>query len=107
VSLENFAFSLAVKSNRMTLRSPEALGLVISHDCDHRFRRHLPILLAQWHLLPSNLNLGVAFLLVLSTAGGVIPPAYIYLNENLSKQIVFRPKAVQDFFANDLVGPIV
>ncbi|MFM2377586.1 MAG: dehydrogenase subunit 5 [Cyanobacteriota bacterium] len=91
------------KIKPMTLRSPEALWpLVIPMTVTMGFALHLPILLAQWHLLPSNLNLGVAFLLVLSTAGGVIPAAYIYLNENISKPIVFQPKALQDFFANDL-----
>jgi NAD(P)H-quinone oxidoreductase subunit 5 len=91
------------KIKPMTLRSPEALWpLVIPMTVTMGFALHLPILLAQWHLLPSNLNLGVAFLLVLSTAAGVIPAAYIYLNENISKPIVFQPKAVQDFFANDL-----
>ncbi|MFM6056865.1 MAG: NAD(P)H-quinone oxidoreductase subunit F, partial [Microcystis aeruginosa] len=91
------------KIKPMTLRSPEALWpLVIPMTVTMGFAIHVPILLAQWHLLPSNLNLGVAFLLVLSTAGGVIPAAYIYLNENISKPIVFQPKALQDFFANDL-----
>jgi len=91
------------KIKPMTLRSPEALWpLVIPMTVTMGFALHLPILLAQWHLLPSNLNLGVAFLLVLSTAAGVIPAAYIYLNENISKPIVFQPKALQDFFANDL-----
>lgn len=91
------------KIKPMTLRSPEALWpLVIPMTVTMGFALHLPILLAQWHLLPSNLNLGVAFLLVLATAAGVIPAAYIYLNENISKPIVFQPKAVQDFFANDL-----
>ncbi|TRU29307.1 MAG: NAD(P)H-quinone oxidoreductase subunit F [Microcystis aeruginosa Ma_MB_S_20031200_S102] len=91
------------KIKPMTLRSPEALWpLVIPMTVTMGFAIHVPILLTQWHLLPSNLNLGVAFLLVLSTAGGVIPAAYIYLNENISKPIVFQPKALQDFFANDL-----
>jgi NAD(P)H-quinone oxidoreductase subunit 5 len=91
------------KIKPMTLRSPEALWpLVIPMTVTMGFAIHVPILLAQWHLLPSNLNLGVAFLLVLSTAAGVIPAAYIYLNENISKPIVFQPKALQDFFANDL-----
>jgi NAD(P)H-quinone oxidoreductase subunit 5 len=91
------------KIKPMTLRSPEALWpLVIPMTVTMGFALHLPILLAQWHLLPSNLNLGVAFLLVLSTAAGVIPAAYVYLNDNIPKPIVFQPKAVQDFFANDL-----
>jgi NAD(P)H-quinone oxidoreductase subunit 5 len=91
------------KIKPMTLRSPEALWpLVIPMTVTMGFALHLPILLAQWHLLPSNLNLGVAFLLVLATAAGVIPAAYIYLNDNIPKPIVFQPKAVQDFFANDL-----
>jgi len=91
------------KIKPMTLRSPEALWpLVIPMTVTMGFAIHVPILLAQWHLLPSNLNLGVAFLLVLSTAAGVIPAAYIYLNDNIPKPIVFQPKALQDFFANDL-----
>ena len=91
------------KIKPMTLRSPEALWpLVIPMTVTMGFALHLPILLAQWHLLPSNLNLGVAFLLVLSTAAGVIPAAYVYLNDNIPKPIVFQPKALQDFFANDL-----
>lgn len=91
------------KIKPMTLRSPEALWpLVIPMTVTMGFALHLPILLAQWHLLASNLNLGVAFLLVLSTAAGVIPAAYIYLNDNIPKPIVFQPKALQDFFANDL-----
>lgn len=91
------------KYKPMTLRSPEALWpLVIPMTVTMGFALHVPILLAQWHLLPNNLNLGVAFLLVLSTAVGIMPAAYIYLNENIPKPIVFQPKAVQDFFANDL-----
>jgi NAD(P)H-quinone oxidoreductase subunit 5 len=91
------------KIKPMTLRSPEALWpLVVPMTVTMGFALHVPILLAQWHLFPSNLNLGVAFLLVLSTAAGITPAAYIYLNENIPKPIVFQPKAVQDFFANDL-----
>jgi NAD(P)H-quinone oxidoreductase subunit 5 len=91
------------KIKPMTLRSPEALWpLVVPMTVTMGFALHVPILLAQWHLLPSNLNLGVAFLLVVSTFGGITPAAYLYLSENVPKPIVFQPKAVQDFFANDL-----
>jgi NAD(P)H-quinone oxidoreductase subunit 5 len=93
------------KIKPMTLRSPEALWpLVVPMTVTMGFALHVPILLKQWNLLPNfgELNFGVIFLLVTSTVAGIVPSAYLYLNESVPKPIVFQPKAVQDFFAYDL-----
>jgi NAD(P)H-quinone oxidoreductase subunit 5 len=96
------------KIKPMTLRSPEALWpLVVPMTVTMGFALHVPILLTKWHLLPDlgALNWGVVFLLVVSTIAGIVPSAYLYLNENIPKPIVFQPKALQDFFAYDLYTP--
>ena len=93
------------KVKPMTLRSPEGLwSLVLPMTFVMGFALHVPILLWRWNLLPtwSELNLNVAIPLMISTLVGATAAAFIYLNDKITKPIVLKPKAVQDFFAYDL-----
>ena len=100
-----FSLIFGGKPKQMTVRSPEGLwALVLPMMVTMGFALHVPILLQQWQLLPEweNLNLRVVLPLVISTLVGGGISAYIYLNDNISKPIEFKPKAIQDFFAYDL-----
>ncbi|MBR8830293.1 MAG: NADH-quinone oxidoreductase subunit L [Chroococcopsis gigantea SAG 12.99] len=89
----------------MTLRSPEALWpLVLPTTIGMGFALHVPLLLAQWGLIPSlsQINLGASGFLVASSALGILVAANMYLSESVAKPIKLQPQALQDFFAYDL-----
>ena len=89
----------------MTVRSPEgSWAMVLPMTFGMGFALHMPILLQRWNLLPawSELNLNVAIPLIIATLVGAGAAAFIYLNDKIAKPIALKPKAVQDFFANDL-----
>ncbi|MGH8000060.1 MAG: proton-conducting transporter membrane subunit, partial [Brasilonema sp.] len=100
-----FSLIFGGKLKQMTYRSPEALWpLVLPMTIGMGFALHVPLLLIQWHLIPNgeNFNFTVASWLVISTVIGGSLSAFIYLNDRISKPIQLRPKAIQNFFANDL-----
>ena len=100
-----FSLIFGGKPKPMTVRSPEGLwALVLPMTFVMGFALHVPILLQQWGLLPqwSNLDLTVVIPLVIATGIGAGAAAFIYLNDNITKPIELKPKAVQDFFAYDL-----
>ena len=100
-----FCLIFGGKPKQMTVRSPEGLwALVLPMTFMAGFALHVPILLQQWNLLPQlqELNLTVVIPLVIATFIGAGTAAFIYLNNSITKPIVFKPKAVQDFFAYDL-----
>lgn len=89
----------------MTVRSPEGLwAVVLPTTITAGFALHLPILMWKWNLLPNweTINFTVAGLVVTSTLVGCLASAFIYLNDKITKPIVLKPKALQDFFAYDL-----
>jgi NAD(P)H-quinone oxidoreductase subunit 5 len=100
-----FSLIFGGKPKPMTVRSPEALWLlVVPMTVFAGFALHVPILLNQWGLLPKweNLNTNVVSFLVISTIVGSGLSAFIYLGDRVAKPVQFKPKAVQDFFAYDL-----
>lgn len=100
-----FCLIFCGKPKQMTVRSPEGLwALVLPMTFGMGFALHVPILLQQWGLLPQwqNWDSTVVISLVTSTLISVSAAAFIYLNDNIAKPIVLKPKAVQDFFAYDL-----
>ena len=100
-----FCLVFGGKPKQMTTRSPEGLwALVLPMTFVMGFALHVPILLWKWGLLPQwqDLNLTVVIPLVTSTFIGAIAAAFIYLNDSVTKPIVLKPKALQDFFAYDL-----
>ena len=100
-----FCLVFGGKPKQMTVRSPEGLwALVLPMTFVMGFALHVPILLSYWSLLPQwqDLNLTVVIPLVVSTIVGATTAAFIYLNDSITKPIVLKPKAVQDFFAYDL-----
>ena len=103
--IREFSLIFGGKTKPMTVRSPEGLWpVVLPMTVMMGFALHVPILLQQWNLLPEwqNLNLKVAIPLVIATLLGAGTAALIYLNDNISKPIELKPKALQDFFAYDL-----
>jgi NAD(P)H-quinone oxidoreductase subunit 5 len=100
-----FCLIFGGKPKQMTVRSPEGLwALVLPMTFMAGFALHVPILLSYWGLLPQwqDLNLTVVIPLVIATFVGAGTAAFIYLNDSITKPIVLKPKAVQDFFAYDL-----
>ena len=100
-----FSLIFGGKPKQMTVRSPEGLwALVLPMTFVMGFALHVPILLQQWGLLPQwqNLNLTVVISLVTTTLIGASTAIFIYLNDNITKPIQLKPKAVQDFLAYDL-----
>ncbi len=100
-----FSLIFGGKPKPMTVRSPEGLwALVLPMMFGMGFALHVPLLLEKWNLLPEweNLNLTAATPLIISTLVGAGASAFIYLNNNIPKPIVLKPKAIQDFFTYDL-----
>ncbi len=89
----------------MMVRSPEGLwALVLPMTVLAGFALHLPLILAQWDLLPNwqSLNVGGTLTLVSATVFGSAASALIYLTNIWRKPIILKPKFIQDFFAYDL-----
>lgn len=103
-----FSLIFGGKPKPMTVRSPEGLwALVLPMTVMMGFALHVPILLQQWHLLPSweSLNLLTTGSLVLSTLIGSIAGTFIYLSDRIAKPIQLNPQWLQNFFAYDLYTP--
>lgn len=99
-----FGLIFAGKPKQMTVRSPEGLwALVLPMTFLAGFCLHIPLLLANWNLLPefASLNQTVAGVLLLSSLAGCGLGCLIYVNENWQKPVLLGSKAVQDFFAYD------
>ncbi|MBO9999097.1 MAG: NAD(P)H-quinone oxidoreductase subunit F [Cyanobacteria bacterium SID2] len=91
-----------------TRRSAEGLWLlVLPMTLLAGFALHLPLLLAQWQLLPdwATLNRFVAVLMTWSSLAGISAGALVYLNPSWEKPVRLSPKALQDFFAYDFYTP--
>lgn len=100
-----FCLIFGGKPTPMTVRSAElhwpfVLPMVILAG----FTLHVPLLLAQWGLLPNfaTINLGVAGLLIASSTVGIGLGSFIYLNDQITKPVRLASPALQDFFAYDL-----
>lgn len=99
-----FGLVFAGQVKQMTYRSPEihwpmALPMIILSGLN----LHVPLLLLQWHQLPSleTVNLVVALILVISSLSGLALGGLIYLNNNWQKPVQLSWKPLQDFFAYD------
>ena len=100
-----FSLIFAGKSKPMTVRSPEGLwALVLPMTLVTGFALHVPLLLAQWNLLPAwgEINVTLAAALIGSTLLGGAIAGYLYLNDAIPKPIQLPLPAIQDFFAYDL-----
>jgi NAD(P)H-quinone oxidoreductase subunit 5 len=99
-----FCLIFAGKPKQMTVRSPEGLWLlVLPMTILAGFCLHIPLLLAQWQILPpwATINSIVAVLLLLSSIIGCGLAGFIYMNDTVEKPIQLPSAAVQDFFAYD------
>ncbi len=106
--IREFSLIFGGKPKPMTVRSPEGLwALVVPMTVMMGFALHVPILLQQWHLLPSweSLNLLTTGSLVLSTLIGSVAGAFVYLSDPIAKPIQLNPQWLQNFFAYDLYTP--
>jgi NAD(P)H-quinone oxidoreductase subunit 5 len=91
-----------------TRRSSEGLWLlVLPMTILAGVTLHLPLLLAQWQLLPdwAMVNRSLAVLLTWSSLVGIGLGAVVYLNPNWTKPVKLSSQAVQDFFAYDFYTP--
>jgi NAD(P)H-quinone oxidoreductase subunit 5 len=106
--MREFCLVFGGKSKPMTVRSPEGLWpLILPMTIVMGISLHLPLILIKFNLLPSwvNLNINVVMALTISTIIGIGSSAFIYLNENIAKPIIFKPKFIQNLFAYDLYTP--
>jgi NAD(P)H-quinone oxidoreductase subunit 5 len=100
-----FCLVFGGETKPMTVRSPEGLwALVLPMTILAGFALHIPMILAQWDLLPewSRVTTQATLILVGATALGCGTSAFIYLTNIWRKPIELKPKFVQDFFAYDL-----
>lgn len=103
-----FGRMFAGELTEFTRRSPEGLWLlVLPMTLLAGVTLHMPLLLAQWQLLPdwALVNRSLAVLLTWSSLLGIGLGALVYLNPNWKKPVQLNPKAVQDFFAYDFYTP--
>ncbi|MGC9505572.1 NAD(P)H-quinone oxidoreductase subunit F [Baaleninema sp.] len=103
-----FGLIFGGKLTDFTRRSPEGLWLlVLPMMLLAGVALHLPLLLAQWQLLPdwASLNRFVAVLMTWSSLAGIGFGALVYLNPNWEKPVRLNPQALQDFFAYDFYTP--
>ena len=102
--MREFGLIFCGQTKQMTVRSPEGLWpLVLPMTILAGFTLHIPILLAQWQLLPdlATINKTAAALLLLSTLLGFGIGGLIYINDRWEKPIKFASQGIQDFFAYD------
>jgi NAD(P)H-quinone oxidoreductase subunit 5 len=91
-----------------TRRSSEGLWLlVLPMTILTGVTLHLPLLLAQWQLLPdwAMVNRSLAVLLTWSSLVGIGLGAVVYLNPNWKKPVKLSSQAIQNFFAYDFYTP--
>jgi NAD(P)H-quinone oxidoreductase subunit 5 len=100
-----FCLIFGGQTKPMTVRSPEGLwALVLPMTVLAGFALHIPMILAQWDLLPDwqRMTTRATLTLVGATVLGGATSAFIYLTNTWRKPIEFKPKLVQDFFAYDM-----
>lgn len=100
-----FSLMFGGKPQPMTVRSPEGLwAMVLPMTIVTGLALHVPLLLAQWDLLPAwgEINFAIAAALVGSTLLSGAIAGYLYLNDQIPKPIQLPLPALQDFFAYDL-----
>ncbi len=100
-----FCLIFGGKPKPMTVRSPEALWLlVVPMLITVGFALHVPLILKQANLLPNfaDINLTVTGFLIASSLVGICSSAFIYLNPSITKPVQLPIKSLQDFFAYDL-----
>ncbi|WP_009633222.1 NAD(P)H-quinone oxidoreductase subunit F [Synechocystis sp. PCC 7509] len=103
-----FSLIFGGKPKQMTVRSPEAMWLlVLPMMLLLGFTLHLPLVLESVSLLPNwgNLNKDVAILLFLSSVFGCTIAGVIYLGNALPKPVQLPSKALQNLFAYDFYTP--
>ncbi len=103
-----FSLIFGGKPKQMSVRSPEALWLlVLPMTLLLGFTLHLPLVLESVSLLPNwlNLNKDVALLLFLSSVFGCTFGGVIYLGNALPKPVQLPSKALQNLFAYDFYTP--
>lgn len=91
-----------------TRRSSEGLWLlVLPMTILAGVTLHIPLLLAQWDLLPdwAMVNRSLALPLTWSSLAGIGFGSLVYLNPNWEKPVKLSSQAVQDFFAYDFYTP--
>ncbi|TVR06164.1 MAG: NAD(P)H-quinone oxidoreductase subunit F, partial [Phormidium sp. GEM2.Bin31] len=91
-----------------TRRSSEGLWLlVLPMTVLAGVTLHIPLLLAQWDLLPdwAMVNRSLALPLTWSSLAGIGFGSLVYLNPNWEKPVKLSSQAVQDFFAYDFYTP--
>ncbi|NJK37206.1 MAG: NAD(P)H-quinone oxidoreductase subunit F [Oscillatoriales cyanobacterium RM2_1_1] len=99
-----FGLIFTGQPRQMTLRSPEGLwALVLPMTILAGICLHVPILLGQWHVVPTwaELNYGTVLTLACSSLVGIGAGVAIYCGENWKKPIKLASQPVQDFFAYD------
>jgi len=97
-----FCLVFAGEVKPMTVRSPEELWLmVLPTTVGAGFALHLPLLMANWNLLPpwEDIALTPALALIISSVLGIVGAVGIY--GNTTPQSGFVPQSLKDFFAYD------
>ncbi len=103
-----FGLIFAGSPQKMTVRSPEALWLmVLPMTLLLGFTLHVPLVLQSFSLLPSwaFLNKDVAMLLIWSSVFGCSIGGAIYLGNALSKPVQLPVKSLQNLLAYDFYTP--
>jgi NAD(P)H-quinone oxidoreductase subunit 5 len=103
-----FGLIFAGSPQQMTVRSPEALWLmVLPMTLLLGFTLHVPLVLQSFSLLPSwaFLNKDVAMLLIWSSVFGCSIGGAIYLGNALSKPVQLPVKSLQNLLAYDFYTP--
>lgn len=100
--LRLFCLVFAGETKPMTVRSPEGLWLmVLPTTVGAGFALHLPLLMANWDLLPQweTVDLVPVSALIASTFIGIIGAVLVY--GNTTPQLAFIPQSIKNFFAYD------
>jgi NAD(P)H-quinone oxidoreductase subunit 5 len=100
--LRLFCLVFTGETKPMTVRSPEGLWLmVLPTTVGAGFALHLPLLMANWDLLPQweTVDLVPVSALIASTFIGIIGAVLVY--GNTTPQLAFIPQSIKNFFAYD------
>ena len=100
-----FSLVFGGKSKEMTKRSPEVLwAMILPMTVLAGVALHLPLILQQFNLLPSwvDLNKNIALLFIGSSLTGIILGALLYLKPRENRPVELVPSVIQKTLANDL-----
>ena len=100
-----FSLVFGGKSKEMTKRSPEVLwAMILPMTVLAGVALHLPLILQQFNLLPSwvDLNKNIALLFIGSSLIGIILGALLYLKPRENRPVELVPSVIQKTLANDL-----